>query len=304
MAPSAAPTAADVFILVTGPPASGKSTLAAALASALGLPLLAKDTIKEGLVAALGAEDLEESRRLGRAAVRALLATARENGRGVLDSVWVDRRRAIEDLAALPGPVVELFCRCPREVLEERYAARGRDVERPPEELWSPATRAPLEGPWPVVEVDTREPVEVWSVAERALVAVAVSEQWWTADALRVRPLDTRADLGVLTNVALSTARTLVASGVDPAPFAVVDLPRGGFVHIAPGSWVTPPDWVMGRGDVDPLEYVRHLVESTGVRHRAVAFVTVDDSGTARVVAEHRADGTGLEETEVVRPPG
>ncbi|HEY0949443.1 AAA family ATPase [Nocardioides sp.] len=304
MALSADPAAADVYIVVTGPPASGKSTLATALAGALGLPLLAKDTIKAGLVGALGADDVEESRRLGRAAVRAMLATARENGRGVLDSVWVDRRRAIEDLAALPGPVVEVFCRCPREVLEERYAERGRDVERPPEELWSPATRAPLEGPWPVVEVDTREPVEVWSVAERALVAVAVSEQWWTADALRVRALDTRADLAVLSNVALSTARTLAAAGVDPAPFAVVDLPRGGFVHIAPGSWVTPPDWVMGRGDVDPLEYVRHLVESTGVRHRAVAFVTVDESGTARVVAEHHADGTGLEETEIVRPPG
>lgn len=65
---------------------------------------------------------------------------------------------------------------------------------------------------------------------------------------------------------------------------------------------------MIGRGDVDPPTYVRHLVESAGVHHRAVAFVTVADTvadtGTARVVAEHRADGTGREETEVVRPPG
>ena len=35
------------FVVVSGPPASGKTTLARAIAPALGLPLVAKDTIKE-----------------------------------------------------------------------------------------------------------------------------------------------------------------------------------------------------------------------------------------------------------------
>ena len=42
------------FVLVTGPPGSGKTTLAGPLAIALGLTLIAKDPIKEALMEALG----------------------------------------------------------------------------------------------------------------------------------------------------------------------------------------------------------------------------------------------------------
>jgi hypothetical protein len=40
----------NVFVLVTGPPGSGKTTLAGPLAERLSLPLIAKDTIKEALM--------------------------------------------------------------------------------------------------------------------------------------------------------------------------------------------------------------------------------------------------------------
>ncbi|HEX8858768.1 MAG TPA: AAA family ATPase [Actinomycetes bacterium] len=45
------------LVLVTGPPASGKTTLARPLAFSLGLPLLGKDTIKEALFDTLGNGD-------------------------------------------------------------------------------------------------------------------------------------------------------------------------------------------------------------------------------------------------------
>jgi len=160
------------YVVVSGPPASGKSSLAPALAAALDLPLLAKDVIKDALVHALGAPDLPRSRELGRAAVHVLLAVARTAGRGVLEGVWFDHARA--PLAALPGPVVEVFCRCPPDVLRARYAARstGRgagyfDLDRDPDELWNPEVGTPVAGGWPVLEVDTSETVDIPALATR-----------------------------------------------------------------------------------------------------------------------------------------
>ena len=79
------------FVVVSGPPASGKTTLARAVAPALGLPLIAKDTIKEALMAVLPVPDVAASRVVGRASVAALLAVAAESGGA---AKWFGRRRA------------------------------------------------------------------------------------------------------------------------------------------------------------------------------------------------------------------
>ncbi|WP_338200032.1 hypothetical protein [Candidatus Nephthysia bennettiae] len=99
-------------MLVGGPPASGKSSLAAPLAVELELPLIAKDAIKEALMDVLGLPgDVEESRRLGRAAVMAMLTIARTSPGGVLDSTWYPYARPA--LAELRGPLVEVRCVVP-----------------------------------------------------------------------------------------------------------------------------------------------------------------------------------------------
>jgi len=54
-------------VIVTGPPASGKTTLAARLATDLTLPRITKDGIKEALADGLEGVDHELSRALGRA---------------------------------------------------------------------------------------------------------------------------------------------------------------------------------------------------------------------------------------------
>ena len=50
------------FVVVSGPPASGKTTLARTIAPALDLPLIAKDTIKQALMTVLPVPDIETSR--------------------------------------------------------------------------------------------------------------------------------------------------------------------------------------------------------------------------------------------------
>ena len=65
-------------MIVNGPPASGKTTLARHLAREFRLALLEKDTVKERLYDTLGAGDLVHSRALRRASIAVLLALAEQ----------------------------------------------------------------------------------------------------------------------------------------------------------------------------------------------------------------------------------
>jgi predicted kinase len=165
-----------VYVVVTGPPASGKSTLSRELAALLALPLLAKDDYKQALLDDAAVMTVDESRATGRRAVQAMLSAARAGGHGVLDSVWVDRVRALREIDGLQaiGEVVEVFCRCDEETMRRRYRERAPtkgpghfDDERADGELWPPEALEPLAGPWPVVEVDTSGHVDVRDVAAR-----------------------------------------------------------------------------------------------------------------------------------------
>ena len=160
-----------MYVVVSGAPGSGKTTLARPLAAELRLPLLAKDTFKEAIAEALAPADVAESRRIGRAAIAAMLAVAAEVGAAVLDNVWrPDLARG--ELAALPGPIVEVACCCPPSTAKRRYRARAGsrhaahfDADRLGDDLWLPAATSPVAGPWPVLEVDTTEPVSITALA-------------------------------------------------------------------------------------------------------------------------------------------
>ena len=63
-------------LIVTGAPASGKTTLGRPLAAALGLPYFSKDMLKECLFDILGIRDREWSRQLGGASMQLLYRCA------------------------------------------------------------------------------------------------------------------------------------------------------------------------------------------------------------------------------------
>ena len=113
-------------VVVSGPPGSGKSTIARPLAAELGFALIAKDRIKETLHDALGVElGLSWSRRLGGAAMELLWALAADAPAVVLEAnFWPDDQRNETRLRSLGVVPVEVHCRCPIEECMSRYADR------------------------------------------------------------------------------------------------------------------------------------------------------------------------------------
>jgi chloramphenicol 3-O-phosphotransferase len=157
------------YVVVSGPPASGKTLLAHAIADDLDWPLIAKDSIKAALTSVASPHDVEGAKQVGRTALVVLLAVADDvRGGAVLEAVW-RHDQCRHRMSDLPGWVVEVFCRCDLSVLEARYAARVRPPGYVPEhqypsELWSPETFTPLGLGWPVVEVDTTAEVDLAAV--------------------------------------------------------------------------------------------------------------------------------------------
>ena len=173
-------------MLVTGPPASGKTTLARPLARHLGLPLLGKDIIKEALFDTLGVGDRAWSRRLGTASYAVLLALARELPAAVLDAnFYPDHGPRL--LQACRHPI-EVFCRCPAAEVERRFTRRA-SARHPGhvDHVLDAQLKAALDGGvgplclgGPVLEVDTSGPVDVIAVARR----VEQQPEWQHADAV------------------------------------------------------------------------------------------------------------------------
>ena len=160
-----------LLVLVTGPPASGKTTLARPLANCLGRPLLGKDIVKEALFDTLGTGDRDWSRRLGAASYTVLLALARQLPAAVLDANFYPGHAPML-LEACQRPI-EIFCRCPTAEIERRFTQRA--PTRHPghvDHVLDAELKAALDGGvgplglgGPVLDVDTRVPVDIGAVA-------------------------------------------------------------------------------------------------------------------------------------------
>ena len=165
-------------MVVSGAPGAGKSTLAAPLAMRLGLPLIGKDHIKETLHDHIpaGAERATWSKILGAASMELIWTLASHTPAAVLEANFQPRNDYQRGkLAALHGPLVEVYCRCPPALAAERYA--GRHAGRHPTHVSGEVTfeaLAEFDRPLalgPVIEVDTTTPVDVEALAQAVQAA-------------------------------------------------------------------------------------------------------------------------------------
>ncbi|CAI0859160.1 AAA family ATPase [Serratia quinivorans] len=160
-------------ILVNGIPASGKSTLARALAQHFGLPYLSLDGIKEPFMAQLGNVDRELNRRLGYAAYQAiwsLVAQAPQRCIYVIDAWYgFQPRELLRQYLREAGvtQVLEVWNQISAKLAAERYAARlGQRSAGHPGAEYLPELRALAERAMPmaigpVIRVDQALPLEI-----------------------------------------------------------------------------------------------------------------------------------------------
>lgn len=119
------------FVIVSGLPASGKTTLACALALELDFPLLDKDSFLEALFATEGPGNSEWRRGLSKRADMSLREAALAKRRAVITSWWRHPRSTADSgtpadwLAPVPS-FVEVHCICSASVAAARFLACTR----------------------------------------------------------------------------------------------------------------------------------------------------------------------------------
>lgn len=165
-------------VLVNGVPASGKSTVARAVAEAKGWPLLTLDTVKEAFFEHIGIGNRDYNRLLGRASYQAIFALIEDFPHGA--TAVVDAWFGFQPVEVLQGHlaragigrVAEIWCHAPAEIIGERY--RGRLETRHTghlgasyiPELMVLAERARPLGSYPLFDVDSTQPLDRAALAE------------------------------------------------------------------------------------------------------------------------------------------
>ncbi len=127
-------------IVVSGPPAAGKTTLTQSLQRDLGLPILAKDDIKESLFDSLGYSDRAYSMKIGKAAFELQFKLANElvanNVSFILETAFFYDSSADIAKAVAGADVLQVWCNADLSKLLERAKTRPR---HPGHAVWDSA---------------------------------------------------------------------------------------------------------------------------------------------------------------------
>jgi glucokinase len=157
------------FVIISGLPGSGKTTLGRRLAQELRLPLLDKDDFLTRLLEAQGSGNRAWRRNLSRDSDRMLQAEAARSAGAVVVSFWRQSGMASDSgtptdwLSGLSALVVNVHCSCPIELAAKRFFERTRHPGHLDAEVTLPEVLASLGAQelfdpidvGPRVEVDT-----------------------------------------------------------------------------------------------------------------------------------------------------
>jgi predicted kinase len=127
------------LIIVSGPSASGKSTLADRLATDLQLPVIHRDRIKEAMFDTLGYSDRQQSKKFGITAalilIRELEDMLKVGSSCIVEGKFIPRfseeelRQLVDDTRA---DIIQVQCFCEGETLHKRFKQRALSSERHP----------------------------------------------------------------------------------------------------------------------------------------------------------------------------
>ena len=128
-----------LWLIVTGPPAAGKTALARQLAQDLNMPLSAKDVLKDTLYRALGFGEKDWSRQVGMSAISLLFLIAGRmlgTGASLITECNFYRQLSSERAGKIAhdakARVIQVHYSAPPMVLVERNAARLEQTQLRP----------------------------------------------------------------------------------------------------------------------------------------------------------------------------
>ena len=128
-----------LLIIVSGPPASGKTTLGKIIAKEFRLAFLNKDSIKESLFDILGIKDREWSKKVGSASYSILYRFMETllvaNQSLVVDSNFrpeFDTKKFLDLKQKYTFITIQIMCKADGEILFERFKKRVESGERHP----------------------------------------------------------------------------------------------------------------------------------------------------------------------------